>query len=96
MGIASIYRALDLLARLGLVRRLDVGSASGYEPALPGGHHHHHVVCDRCGKVSSFEDPALEEAIDRLSTAIGAHGRRARRRAARRVPGLPTLIELPE
>ena len=61
VGIASIYRALDLLARLGLVRRLDVGSASGYEPALPGGHHHHHVVCDRCGKVSSFEDQALED-----------------------------------
>ena len=70
VGIASIYRALDLLARLGLVRRLDVGSASGYEPALPGGHHHHHVVCDRCGKVSTFEDQALEEAIDRLSTRL--------------------------
>jgi Fur family ferric uptake transcriptional regulator len=70
VGIASVYRALDLLARLGLVRRLDMGSASGYEPALPGGHHHHHVVCDRCGKVSSFEDPALEEAIDRLSRRL--------------------------
>ena len=70
IGIASVYRALDLLARLGLVRRLDVGSASGYEPALPGGHHHHHVVCDRCGKVSTFEDPALEDAIDRLSRRL--------------------------
>jgi len=70
VGIASVYRALDLLARLNLVRRLDMGSASGYEPALPGGHHHHHVVCDRCGKVSSFEDPALEEAIDRLSRRL--------------------------
>ena len=89
VGIASVYRALDLLARLGLVRRLDVGSASGYEPALPGGDHHHHVVCDRCGKVSSFEDPALEEAIDRLSRRLEAHGRRARRGAARRMPGLP-------
>jgi Fur family ferric uptake transcriptional regulator len=70
VGIASVYRALDLLARLGLVRRLDMGSASGYEPALPSGHHHHHVVCDRCGKVTSFEDAALEEAIDRLSRRL--------------------------
>jgi Fur family ferric uptake transcriptional regulator len=70
VGIASVYRALDLLARLGLVRRLDMGNASGYEPALPGGDHHHHVVCDRCGKVSSFEDQALEEAIDRLSRRL--------------------------
>ena len=70
VGIASVYRALDLLARLGLLRRLDMGTASGYEPALPGGHHHHHVVCDRCGKVTSFEDQALEEAIDRLSRRL--------------------------
>jgi Fur family transcriptional regulator, ferric uptake regulator len=70
VGIASVYRALDLLARLGLVRRLEMGTASGYEPALPSGHHHHHVVCDRCGKVSSFEDPALEKAIDRLSRRL--------------------------
>jgi Fur family transcriptional regulator, ferric uptake regulator len=70
VGIASVYRALDLLARLGLVRRVDMGTASGYEPALPGGHHHHHVVCDRCGKVSSFEDQGLEDAIDRLSRRL--------------------------
>jgi Fur family ferric uptake transcriptional regulator len=70
IGIASVYRALDLLARLDLVRRVDKGAASGYEPALPGGHHHHHVVCDRCGKVSSFEDQALEDAIDRLSRRL--------------------------
>jgi Fur family ferric uptake transcriptional regulator len=47
-----------------------MGNASGYEPALPGGHHHHHVVCDRCGKVSSFEDQALEDAINRLSRRL--------------------------
>jgi Fur family transcriptional regulator, ferric uptake regulator len=70
VGIASVYRALDVLARLGLVRRLDVGAACGYEPSLPGGHHHHHLVCDRCGKVSAFEDPALEEAIERLSKRV--------------------------
>lgn len=70
VGIASVYRALDLLTRLGLVRRVDMGAASGFEPALPGGHHHHHVVCDRCGKVSSFEDQALEDAIDRLSRRL--------------------------
>ena len=70
VGIASVYRALDLLARLGLVRRLDLGAASGTSPRCPGGHHHHHVVCDRCGKVSSFEDQALEDAIDRLARRL--------------------------
>jgi len=66
-GIASVYRALELLTRMGLLRRVELADAAAYEPALPGGEHHHHVVCDRCGKVSPFEDEALERAIDRLA-----------------------------
>jgi Fur family ferric uptake transcriptional regulator len=69
-GIASVYRALELLARMGLVRRVELAEAAAYEPALPGGEHHHHVVCDRCGKVSAFEDAALERAIDRLAARL--------------------------
>ena len=67
VGIASVYRALELLARLELVRRLDIGQAACYEPASPDGEHHHHTVCERCGKVAAFEDRALEDAIDRLT-----------------------------
>jgi Fur family ferric uptake transcriptional regulator len=69
-GIASVYRALELLTRMGLVRRVEVAEAAGYEPALPSGEHHHHVVCDRCGKVSSFEDERLERAIDRVADRL--------------------------
>ena len=67
VGIASVYRALDLLSRMNLVHRLDLADAAYFEPAHPGGEHHHHVVCDRCGKVSQFEDAALEDAIERLA-----------------------------
>jgi Fur family ferric uptake transcriptional regulator len=67
VGIASVYRALELLARMGLLRRVELADAAGYEPALPGGEHHHHVVCERCGRVAAFEDEQLEKAIDRLA-----------------------------
>ena len=76
-GIASVYRALELLTRMGLLRRVELAEAAAYEPALPGGEHHHHVVCDRCGKVSPFEDEALERVIDRvagrLEYDVGGH-----------------------
>ena len=55
---------------MSLVRRMDLAEAAYYEPAHPGGEHHHHVVCDRCGKVSQFEDEALETAIDRLARRL--------------------------
>ncbi len=70
VGIASVYRALDLLSRMSLVRRMDLADAAYYEPAHAGGEHHHHVVCDRCGKVSQFEDEALENAIERLGKRL--------------------------
>lgn len=65
VGIASVYRVLDLLVSLGLVQRLDLGGGiSRFEPALPGGEHHHHIVCVGCGDVHPFEDPALERALE--------------------------------
>jgi Fur family ferric uptake transcriptional regulator len=77
VGIASVYRALELLSKLGLVHRVDIGGAACFEPAHPGGEHHHHVVCDRCGKVAAFEDEGLERAIDslgrRLKYKVGVH-----------------------
>ncbi len=78
VGIASVYRVLDLLVSLGLVQRLDLGGGvARYEPAMPGGEHHHHVVCVDCGDVRPFEDRALEAALEgaaaRASLEVDGH-----------------------
>ena len=78
VGIASVYRVLDLLAERDLLTRVDLGDGvARYEPARPGGHHHHHLVCGDCGKVEAFEDDALERELsrvaDRLGYAMDAH-----------------------
>jgi Fur family transcriptional regulator, ferric uptake regulator len=78
VGIASVYRVLDVLAELGLVQRLDLGEGlSRYEAVRPGGDHHHHLVCDDCGKVEAFVDQPLERALSdlagRLGYAVGGH-----------------------
>jgi Fur family transcriptional regulator, ferric uptake regulator len=70
VGIASVYRTLEVLSKLSLVRRVEIGAAACYEPAHPGGEHHHHVVCEGCGKVAAFEDRGLEDAIDRLGRRL--------------------------
>jgi Fur family ferric uptake transcriptional regulator len=70
VGIASVYRTLELLWKLNLVRRVDLGASACYEPEQPGGEHHHHLVCEGCGKVSAFEDKRLEEAIQRLGRRL--------------------------
>lgn len=71
VGLASIYRTLELLAEMKLVGRLEVGQGiARYEPLLPGGDHHHHLVCDHCGRVIPFDDDELEETIDRLTRKV--------------------------
>ena len=67
-GIASVYRALDLLHEMGLVQRVEFESGGArFEPVVPGGEHHHHAVCDRCGRVTPFEDEDLERQLERLA-----------------------------
>jgi Fur family ferric uptake transcriptional regulator len=72
VGIASVYRVLDLLTSEGLVQRIELGSGiARYEPVRTDIEHHHHLVCDTCGKVEAFEDRGLEQAIHRLETRSG-------------------------
>ena len=71
IGVASIYRTLELLDNLRLTRRVDAAEGvARYEPVEPSGEHHHHIVCDVCGQVSPFEDPGLERAIERLAGRV--------------------------
>jgi Fur family ferric uptake transcriptional regulator len=68
---ASIYRILDELEGLGLLKRVETGQAVvRYERHSSGGEHHHHLVCERCGLVTPFSDPGLERAIRSLSGRV--------------------------
>ncbi|HXH89668.1 MAG TPA: Fur family transcriptional regulator [Gaiellaceae bacterium] len=77
VGIASVYRVLELLTELRLLQRIEVGDGIARFEPIAGSDHHHHVVCDDCGRVEPFSDPALERAIlgasGRLDFTIGAH-----------------------
>jgi Fur family transcriptional regulator, ferric uptake regulator len=78
VGLASVYRALEVLNDLRLVQRLEMGQGvARYEPLDPSGDHHHHLVCQRCGNVVPFDDPDLESSIaalcERLEFDVDEH-----------------------
>ena len=80
VGVASVYRALETLAALRLVQRVDVGDGvARFEPSGGDGHHHHHhhLVCGDCGRVEPFTDDRLERelagAAGRLGYAMEQH-----------------------
>lgn len=61
IGLATVYRTLDILAELGILQKNDFGDGrSRYEFSRRNEHHHHHLICLKCGSVSEFDDDLLE------------------------------------
>ena len=71
VGLASVYRTLDLLNSHRLVRRVEVAGVASYEVLLASGEHHHHLVCERCGQAVPFADSGLERALDGVQERLG-------------------------
>jgi Fur family peroxide stress response transcriptional regulator len=53
----TIYRVLDTLVRIGVVREVHPGTAVRYESRTE---RHHHLICLSCDRVIDLTDPALD------------------------------------
>jgi Fur family ferric uptake transcriptional regulator len=72
IGLASVYRVLDVLAEKRLVQRLDLGDGvTRFEPIRDAEDHHHHIVCDDCGKIEAFADERLESVLRDVERSSG-------------------------
>jgi len=70
IGLVTIYRTLDILAKLGLICELHAGgSCRSYTTGAS--EHHHHLICTNCGKVVDFSGYDLSELEQRLSQETG-------------------------
>jgi Fur family transcriptional regulator, ferric uptake regulator len=71
IGLVSVYRTLDLLTEMGMVRRVHGhDECQGYVLASPG--HHHHVVCRQCEaavEFSGMED--MSALVERIQEQTG-------------------------
>ncbi|MCL0101540.1 transcriptional repressor [Dehalococcoidia bacterium] len=70
LGRATVYRTLKLLINAGVIckARLPDGSP---RYSLDYGHHHHHLVCETCGCVEEFRNPAVERTLRSISKDMG-------------------------
>jgi Fur family ferric uptake transcriptional regulator len=75
IGLATIYRTLELFEDLGIVARLETGSGGRrYEVALdPDGHYHHHLLCLGCGTILEFNEDLLESLEAAVKRDSGFH-----------------------
>lgn len=66
---SSVYRNLQILEQVGVVRRVITPSEGGarYELAEELTAHHHHLICRMCGSVQDFRVPAdIEHRFEQL------------------------------
>ncbi len=71
IGLATIYRTIELLLKSGLLVERDFGEGfRRFEPArdIP---HHEHLLCTVCGTVHEFRDERLERMTTLVAEANG-------------------------
>ncbi len=62
IGLATVYRTLNLLTQMGLIFKFYFGDRQNrYELASETTKEHHHIVCSRCGRIIDYNDFIEEE-----------------------------------
>ncbi len=70
IGLVTIYRTIDILAKLRLICELHAGgSCHSYITSVP--EHHHHLICSSCGAVVDFSGYDLGELERKLYLETG-------------------------
>jgi Fur family ferric uptake transcriptional regulator len=76
VGRMTVYRTLELLGELGLIRPVYQGTGAAHYILLDGGHHHH-LVCSGCAAVIEFDECSLQEVgqllAARFNFAVEGH-----------------------
>ena len=76
IGLATVYRTLDLFTEMDLLKKLDFDDGcSRYElnDRDNEGHFHHHLICLGCGKVWECQDDLLETLESILQKQLHFH-----------------------
>lgn len=68
IGLATVYRTLQLLEELDVIYKLNFNDGCNrYELNTNTDHHqHHHLICVECGKVLEVEIDLLDKLEDRI------------------------------
>lgn len=74
IGLATIYRSLELLAELAILKKMEFGDGcSRYEISSTDSdaHQHHHLICLSCGKIREVADDLLDELENDVAQKSG-------------------------
>ena len=70
LGLATIYRTLNLFCDAGLAQARHFGSQTQYDNVSHKGHHDH-LICTSCGKIVEFENCEIERLQEEVAAKNG-------------------------
>ncbi|MEN3006038.1 Fur family transcriptional regulator [Dehalobacterium formicoaceticum] len=67
IGLATVYRTMELFEKIGIVSRLSMENSSArYELIMYDKLMHHHLICLKCGQLVELDDRIAEEFKNRI------------------------------
>ncbi|GHO43760.1 Fur family transcriptional regulator [Ktedonospora formicarum] len=73
VSLSTIYRTLELLQKLGLIRTAHLPGDQPYYEAVSEDAHHHHLVCRHCHQTIHLDMDLLGSLHEQLQQAYGFH-----------------------
>jgi Fur family transcriptional regulator, ferric uptake regulator len=74
ISLSTIYRTVKLMARMGILRELELGEGhKHYELNQPYPHHHHHLICVRCNTTTEFKNDSILKTGAKTAEKEGYH-----------------------
>jgi len=71
MGLATIYRTLNLLCEIGIGQQRYFGDNKTIYDNVLNKKHHDHLICEKCGKIIEFECPPIERLQEKIADRYG-------------------------
>jgi len=73
IGLATVYRTLELLADIQIVQKMNFGDGvARFDLRMEGHEHmHHHLICKVCGALEEIEDDWLREMEQKIAKDYG-------------------------
>ncbi|MHB8927594.1 MAG: Fur family transcriptional regulator [Bacillota bacterium] len=73
VGLATVYRTLDMLESIRVVHKTDFGEGRSQFELNPRdeGHYHHHLICLDCGRIIEFQDDLLNQLEEEIARKAG-------------------------
>ena len=74
ISLSTVYRTAKIMARMGLLRELELAEGhKHYESNTASPHHHHHLVCVQCNRTIEFDNDSIIKQGIKQAAKSGLH-----------------------